>query len=714
MTGWAQESWKRANLIIQRYTLRIFLAFCLFTTVLIYLSLINEQNNAINPSILRADLVQQGKIIELRDWQVEFLDCTSVQSHCLSMGLPISMQLPGKNEITREVLAHNNRPNRAIITHELSAKEQIWIDRRQIVSIVMPRMVHSYTRAEKLRRNNPEVGFAANVSFSVDSVNLSRIENPLTFEIDFTGYDWFGPANLPIVLAEPDAIATYESLSSLSVSSAFLTKQLDIGLPLIISGMALILDHSQVFPSLAALAVIRSMRSYRAFDREQEIPVLTTWESQLILFFTNVFAIPLLLIFVAIASDLVISRKQILGMVGISTVILAIYSILSPSYEFESDLWLDAIGCILALPLVCLGGYRELKVLKVNSVAGKIAPPSDWRNRDARRIQVCLRSILSLFALLATSYANLSDLQSISEVDFKQNLQWGHTVLIPIFVIVAMIDIGSITRKMRRFAKSMVERALIDRDLVVGKKMQSLLLPPRRGESTGWRWRTFHYPSMTLAGDWYDVRRITTSNNRDYILCCVVDVTGHGVSAALISTAISSHWSMWCQSRIGTAGPVNDKEREKIALEAPNHIHQSLMVLRENSGCTAAFLVLEEASGRVSYCTAGHPGIVAFSQNGGLKYMFTPGTRPGFSESQVGWTARSDDTEIGDKFFVYSDGVVPSDLSFSVWLKRLKSQNDGQSMALAVLNDMRRNKSAFRKKRNSEDDMSLVILERIA
>jgi sigma-B regulation protein RsbU (phosphoserine phosphatase) len=279
-----------------------------------------------------------------------------------------------------------------------------------------------------------------------------------------------------------------------------------------------------------------------------------------------------------------------------------------------------------------------------------------------------------------------------------------------------MVDIGSMTRKMKDYGKTMVDRALIDKDLSIGKRMQTLLLPPKRGMTETWRWRTTYCPSMTLAGDWFDVRRIRTSNGRDYLLCCVVDVTGHGVSSALISTAISSHWSMWCEGRDGGLGPESDREREKLILEAPNHIHRGLATLREASGCTAAFMILDESSNRLSYCTAGHPGIIFISSVGEMRYLFTPGTRPGFTDSAVGWTARSTEANVGDMFFLYSDGVVPSDLPFSVWLKKLggRDRSGTDAVAKSLLEDIRRNKSQFRKNRHQEDDMSLVMLKRIA
>jgi len=678
----------------------------------IFALLLEEQNKAISPKIIRGNLQQKEQIISLQNWSAKLLRCDPLDlSICAQVGQIDNLDFPAKDRITSVVKNIKNKPTKVELTHILTENEISWLEYRPTTVLLLPRMVHRYSYLTNYPARQLQVGMGANLSFTIRG-DIVRQEKQIKMEIEFSDFEWFGPADLPIVLSEPNTVAKYESIPGLAVSSTHLSKQLDIALPLVLSGMALILDHSRSFQALSLLAVSRAARSYLSFISELYGEWIPNHYLDFLFILVNSLTISFLIFFVGEVSEFPVSRKNLIwiGLAGFTCFSIARLNI--PSFRFQIDLWADAIACIIGFPIAMAGAFRQMtKSKKRQLIKGE--------RTTAKKSEVTLvlsRTALVIFGLSTTAWANISDMINLSDSNFKDTLQLGHTTLIPIFIIVALLEIGSITRKMRGFARTMVEKAMLEHDIDVGKEVQNLLLPPMQGKGDFWEWRAFYYPSTTLAGDWFDIRKIETADGNDYIVCCVVDVTGHGIGAALISTAISSHWSIWCRNQIGKNGPKNDAEREALAISAPKSIHDGLTALRQNTGCTAAFIVLDEKLGRGSYCTAGHPGILQVTEDQKVSYLATAGTRPGFSESKIGWKSKSVDIQKNDQIFIYSDGIIPHNLTFSGWLKKICRPRtpSTQPISLTVLKGIKENKNAFRKNRIKEDDMSLLILKRSA
>jgi serine phosphatase RsbU (regulator of sigma subunit) len=159
--------------------------------------------------------------------------------------------------------------------------------------------------------------------------------------------------------------------------------------------------------------------------------------------------------------------------------------------------------------------------------------------------------------------------------------------------------------------------------------------------------------------------------------------------------------------------PQSNLERQEMLKEAPGRIHDGLVALRHNRGCTAGFMMFSPKDAYLTYCTAGHPGIL-LSRNRSLEYLATQGTRPGFVESSIGWDAQTVQLEKGETAHLISDGIVPPGDALARWLKKMKRQQQDaeKSLSRQILGQIKQNRSSFRADRTKEDDMTVVILMR--
>jgi serine phosphatase RsbU (regulator of sigma subunit) len=432
--------------------------------------------------------------------------------------------------------------------------------------------------------------------------------------------------------------------------------------------------------------------------------------ADILLTLTNAATLWFLLIFLLRISHISLPKSVLWGTGAAIIFLTALGAYLDPEFTLRADLWSDSIGAALGVPIVLWGA--KIHVARTEEFENDLEKEME-KTASISPMLYWFRVGLMVVTLLLTFAVNFSDIIRTEGAQFKEFLNWAHAALFPALIIASLLEIGSTTKKMRLFSKVMVDKALIDRDLLVGKEVQETLLPVRRGNNDAWAWRAFYYPAVSLAGDWFDIHKIKFSDDREFLLCCVADVTGHGIGAALITTTISSHWGIWLESISASPSPRTSEEKENFLIQAPATIHKGLCSLKRNAGCTAAFVLMDSEEKTMTFCTAGHPGIISHKPGDQkLGYHATSGTRLGFTGGEIKWEARTVPVLPGDSAYLFSDGIVPPGESVARWLKALQrtQAQGGPSLSVALLNAIRTNRSRFRQNRANEDDISLIIL----
>lgn len=252
-----------------------------------------------------------------------------------------------------------------------------------------------------------------------------------------------------------------------------------------------------------------------------------------------------------------------------------------------------------------------------------------------------------------------------SEADLRGRHRNGHEFPVDIslspidtedgpLVVAAVRDMTE-RRRMERELRHANER--LSRDFDAAANIQTSLLPGRPADVAGLTVDWVFEPCDRLGGDCFNVFTINERLVGFYLL----DVTGHGVVAALqsvaLARALSAAWPTPLMSGVHTAAIVAQQLNERFPLEPGAWDYFTFL-----GG------VIEMSTFTVRFVSAGHPGPVHVPAGGepvvlhasGLPIGMFPGTE--YTESVARLAP-------GDRLYCYSDGVTdamnPADEDFN-------------------------------------------------
>ncbi|MEY2482164.1 MAG: phosphoserine phosphatase RsbU/P [Verrucomicrobiota bacterium] len=183
-------------------------------------------------------------------------------------------------------------------------------------------------------------------------------------------------------------------------------------------------------------------------------------------------------------------------------------------------------------------------------------------------------------------------------------------------------------------------RRNLERDLEAARLTQQSLIPQKPPVLPGWDIAAVYRPVIQVGGDIYGWLRMADGRT----LFWIADATGHGASAALLTTLAKLLFHH---------GTVEHNEPAEI-MEAVNNDFRSIFGAR--SFMTAMCVALDSATGRISVVGAGHPPLLVARGAGGTESI--PSSAP-----PLGLLERSEFVETnvalepGDAFFLYTDGL---------------------------------------------------------
>jgi phosphoserine phosphatase RsbU/P len=186
-------------------------------------------------------------------------------------------------------------------------------------------------------------------------------------------------------------------------------------------------------------------------------------------------------------------------------------------------------------------------------------------------------------------------------------------------------------------------RRNLERDLAAARLTQQSLIPQKSPDLPGWDIAACYRPVIQVGGDIYGWRRMADGRT----LFWLADATGHGASAALLTTLTKLLFHH---------GSVEHNEPAKI-MEAVNNDFRSIFGAR--SFMTAMCVALDPKTGRASVVGAGHPPLLVARNDGQTEAI--PSSAP-----PLGLLERSEfletniDLEPGEAFLLYTDGLYGS------------------------------------------------------
>lgn len=197
----------------------------------------------------------------------------------------------------------------------------------------------------------------------------------------------------------------------------------------------------------------------------------------------------------------------------------------------------------------------------------------------------------------------------------------------------------------------------IKKDLESAAKIQRALLPTRSPDVEDFRFAWHFEPCTDLAGDFLNLVHLDDRHLGVYVL----DVSGHGVAAALLSVTLSRWLSANpAQSILFTrSDPKSDYEITPPAKVAAQLNDQLFHDAETSQYFTMIYGILDTETNTFRYVSAGHSGPVHQPFGRPARLLDSTSAPVGLLE-QVEYNEGVIELEPGDRLFLYTDGLTES------------------------------------------------------
>lgn len=170
---------------------------------------------------------------------------------------------------------------------------------------------------------------------------------------------------------------------------------------------------------------------------------------------------------------------------------------------------------------------------------------------------------------------------------------------------------------------------------------QAILVRPE--DCPGASFAVFYKPLEGAGGDFYDVVNVDS----DVFGYFVADVSGHGASAAFLTSAIKALLRQF-------TGPLFSPEDTMRGIDGIMR-----QILGEEQYLTACYVNLNRRTGRLAVVSAGHPPLIVVSASGKPQTVELDSDPLGIFSSLV-IQHKEIKVSRGDRFFLYTDGLIES------------------------------------------------------
>jgi len=269
------------------------------------------------------------------------------------------------------------------------------------------------------------------------------------------------------------------------------------------------------------------------------------------------------------------------------------------------------------------------------------------------------RSITSAVAQLyeATKHVNRADFSH--RITVKSNDQ----------LATLANSFNSMTASIEKLIREQKEKQRLEGELAIAQEVQAQLYPKEIVQLESLEVHGFCRPARTVSGDYYDF----LSLNSDRMMLAVGDISGKGISAALLMATIHSAVRAYSiegipllrePAAVGAAAGSGLMLASEIkgAEVSPASLlgllnHQLLESTPEEKYATLFLGIYDGATRRLTYSNGGHLPPILISEDGSSRQLSCGGTVVGLLEN-VDYPETTVQLRRGDLFVAYSDGVT--------------------------------------------------------
>ncbi len=201
----------------------------------------------------------------------------------------------------------------------------------------------------------------------------------------------------------------------------------------------------------------------------------------------------------------------------------------------------------------------------------------------------------------------------------------------------------------------------LDADLAAAAEIQKSLLPPKIDSAANLAVAWKIEPCEHTGGDIFNMFELDDDHWAIYML----DVSGHGVEAAMITVSVSQ----FLQPNSGHLyNRIPGKSSRTYQLKTPAEVLAALdkefPFERFNNFFTITYMIIDTRAGKLKYSNAGHPHSIVMRRDGTMEFLEKGGPAIGMGDFQLlsakkdRYTEGHSQLHPGDQLFVYTDGIV--------------------------------------------------------
>jgi phosphoserine phosphatase RsbU/P len=234
---------------------------------------------------------------------------------------------------------------------------------------------------------------------------------------------------------------------------------------------------------------------------------------------------------------------------------------------------------------------------------------------------------------------------------------------------------NSMTASLEKLIEEQKEKQRMENELVIAQEVQAQLFPRQISQLASLEVHGFCRPARTVSGDYYDFLKV----NSDKLVLAVGDISGKGISAALLMATIHSAVRAYSLQDIPAL-------REPVAVGAGSGsdvmLASGLQGFEVSPGALLALLnhqlyestpaekyatlflgIYDGRDHQLTYCNGGHLPPIILSEDGSIHRLDRGGTVVGLFD-QVSYEEGSAQLRAGDIVLAYSDGVTEPENDF--------------------------------------------------
>jgi sigma-B regulation protein RsbU (phosphoserine phosphatase) len=187
-------------------------------------------------------------------------------------------------------------------------------------------------------------------------------------------------------------------------------------------------------------------------------------------------------------------------------------------------------------------------------------------------------------------------------------------------VLIIFYDVTDIERHRIELYKKQIQ---LDKDLEAAAGIQKSLLPDSSSDISNIKFAWQFEPCNKIGGDIFN----SCYPDKDHMCFYMLDVCGHGVSAALISVAVSQCLKGRRYQSIDESGITSPKT-------VLNNLNQAFPFERFDSYFTIIYMVIDHVHGTLAYSCAGHQPPILIHGDRSLEVLDQHGPAIGLSHEQ--------------------------------------------------------------------------------